>query len=74
MEQFGLRFNRRENNNVEKNEVFDAIFNLPQKVNCWLLNTIRKDVQEFRTCRRNTRLDNAQINQITDYKEDIVIL
>lgn len=32
---------------------------------------IRKDVQEFRTCHGNKSLENAQINQITNYKEGI---
>lgn len=69
MEQFGLTCNRKKNNNVEKMEVFDAIFIFPK---AQLLDIkIRKDVQEFGTCHGNKRLENAQINQITNYKEGI---
>lgn len=32
MEQFGLTFNRKKNNNVEKTEVFDAIFIFPKSL------------------------------------------
>lgn len=73
MEQFGPTFNRKKNNNVERNYVFDAIFIFPKKLNCWILNMIRKDAQEFRICSGNKRLENGQINQITNYKEGIGI-